>query len=57
MLRIVTGLQPVDSDSNSLVTRLLSPYSFMKIKQWIAMEHFVLICMVKPPCGNYMDTH
>ena len=47
ILRIVTGLQPVDNDSSSLVTRLLSPYSFIKIRQWIAMEHLVLMCMIQ----------
>lgn len=33
ILRIVTGLQPVESASSSLVTRLLSPYSYIKIRQ------------------------
>jgi hypothetical protein len=33
MLRIVTGLQPVDRDSSSLVTFFSAPYSLIKIRQ------------------------
>lgn len=45
IFRIVTGLQPVESASSSLVTRFLSPNSWIQIRQWMAMEHLVLICM------------
>ena len=43
---MVTGLVPVESDRSSLVTFFFSPYSLIKMRQWMAMEHFVLICMI-----------
>ena len=45
IFRMVTGFTPVESDNNSLVTFLLSPYSQIKTRQCMATEHLVLMCI------------
>lgn len=46
IFRMVTGLHPVDNDSSSLVTFFYVPYSKIKIRQWTAIEHLLLICII-----------
>ena len=46
IFRMATGLHPVDNDSSSLVTFFSVPYSKIKIRQWTAIEHLLLICII-----------
>ena len=46
ILRMVTGLHPVETAIISLVSFILSPYSFTRIRQCIAIDNLVLICIM-----------